>query len=644
MNSDKLKELLEKNSNYWQSRALDSEIRAVENEEDYLKRIKGIYDAAQKDIEKKMANVYARYASNNKITLKEAYKQLPKKMETEYKADVNEYIRLAQEHQGDPKWKQYLLNQSLMHKHSVLNQLQTEYRKVIYDIDIEETAGKFLEKIYTNTSYYNQYLNNDEEFAKVDKNRIQSLINENWSGGGSFSENIWSNKEKLIKALDETVIKGMATGRSFDDMAKELAKKMDTGYNNAARLIMTESARMDNMSLLDTYKRMGVQKLEFVATLDMKTSEICRAMDGTIINIENAKIGLNVPPLHPYCRSVIAPVMDEEIDKGGDKRIYRDVNTGKSVMGKNRNYVDYLKEELGDEKQAEAIASTRNDLRTLINAVSAITPEPVGKVTADKIDLNPSQELVNKTDRYNKSYLERNNVEDIEEFEKSIKQELSNLLEENEFATRTSMEGLEKILEEGRIKSQFETYKSSTVVGRDFRAEAEKTLFGYPENLDPKLRPIYGYLTNTKNGFEFSRYNGALRYGNVSIILKKKGLSNRTTFTLGDSLDGTRYDYKVPTLYDQPSMRALSASRSLSDKYGAYTGKVGKDLYDVTNNISYVELQFHGGVSVNNIEKVYIHTYVDAWNGRQYFNIDTKQIDKLEKALKKAGIDYEVVK
>lgn len=401
MNSDKLKELLENNSNYWQSRALDTEIRAVENEEDYLKRIKGIYDAAQRDIEKKMANVYARYASNNKITLKEAYKQLPKKMETEYKADVNEYIRLAQEHQGDPKWKQYLLNQSLMHKHSVLNQLQTEYRKVIYDIDMEETAGKFLEKIYTNTSYYNQYLNNDEVFAKVDKDRIQSLINENWSGGGSFSENIWGNKEKLIKALDETVIRGMATGRSFDDMAKELAKKMDTGYNNAARLIMTESARMDNMSLLDTYKRMGVQKLEFVATLDMKTSEICRAMDGTIIDIENAKIGLNVPPLHPYCRSVIAPVMDEEIDKGGDKRIYRDVNTGKSVMGKNRNYIDYLKEELGDEKQAQAIASTRNDLASLVAAISYVDMTPTGETSI--IYTNP--DVVKTLPRENKETL-----------------------------------------------------------------------------------------------------------------------------------------------------------------------------------------------------------------------------------------------
>lgn len=392
MNSDKLKELLEKNSNYWQSRAIDTEIRAVENEEDYLNRVKGIYDAASREIEKKMANVYARYASNNKITLKEAYKQLPKKMETEYKADVNEYIRLAQEHQGDPKWKQYLLNQSLMHKHSVLNQLQTEYRKVIYDIDIEQTAGKFLEKVYTDTNYYNQYLNNDESFAKVDKERIQQLINENWSGGGSFSENIWGNREKLIKALDEVVIKGMATGKSFDDMAKELAKKMDTGYNNAARLIMTESARMDNMSLLDTYKRMGVKKLEFVATLDMKTSEICRTMDGTIIEIDNAKIGLNVPPLHPYCRSVISPVLDDEIDKGGNKRIYRDKD-GNSQMGKNRNYIDYLKEELGDEKQAKAIASTRNDLASLVAAVSYVDMAPTGETAVTYVNPQAVKEL-----------------------------------------------------------------------------------------------------------------------------------------------------------------------------------------------------------------------------------------------------------
>ena len=76
-----------------------------------------------------------------------------------------------------------------MHKHSVLNQLQTEYRKAVYDIDMEQTGGKFLEKIYTNTDYYNQYLNgNDEQFTKVDKDRIQRLIAEDWSGGGRLPQ------------------------------------------------------------------------------------------------------------------------------------------------------------------------------------------------------------------------------------------------------------------------------------------------------------------------------------------------------------------------------------------------------------------------------------------------------------------------
>ena len=634
MNSDKLKELLEKNSNYWQSRALDSEIRAVENEEDYLKRIKGIYDAAQRDIEKKMANVYARYASNNKITLKEAYKQLPKKMETEYKADVNEYIRLAQEHQGDPKWKQYLLNQSLMHKHSVLNQLQTEYRKVIYDIDMEETAGKFLEKIYTNTSYYNQYLNNDEVFAKVDKDRIQSLINENWSGGGSFSENIWGNKEKLIKALDETVIRGMATGRSFDDMAKELAKKMDTGYNNAARLIMTESARMDNMSLLDTYKRMGVQKLEFVATLDMKTSEICRAMDGTIIDIENAKIGLNVPPLHPYCRSVIAPVIED--DKGSETRVYRDPETGKSKNGKLKTYKDYLEKVLGDKKAAEALASKQNDLRTLVNAVSA-TP---ATVTSNAVDIQPANDLINRNREDYEEFRQKNNFTD--EMEKQVEKELKDIIEESDIATRTSMDGLESILEDGRIKSQFEDVKSSTYITKEQRAEVEKTLFGYNNNLNPKLRPIYGYLTNKK--FDISSKNGAIQYGNISIVLKKKNVFNRTTYTIGDSLDGTRWDYKVPTLLSQPNVRSMAAHRSLKDSYGNYTGKLGSSLDEVTNNVPYVEAQIHGGVSVKDIDKVYIYTYMDTWSGRKSFNIDPIKLRKLESILKKNKIPYEVVR
>ena len=634
MNSEKIKELLKQSSDYWERRSLSTALNAIENEEDYLRRLKGIYDRANQDIQDKLAVVYTRYAKNNNISLTEAYSQLPRDMETKYKADVDEYVRLATEHQGDPKWKQYLLNQSLMHKHSVLNQLQTEYRKVVYDIDMEQTGGKFLEKIYTNTDYYNQYLNgNDEQFAKVDKDRIQRLLAEDWSGGGGFSEKIWGNKEKLIKALDETVIKGFATGQSYDRLAKELAKKMDTSYSNAQRLIMTESARMDNQALLDRYKEMGATKLEFVATLDMKTSEICRAMDGTIIEIDNAKIGLNVPPLHPYCRSVIAPVIED--DEGSETRMYRDPETGKSKKGKLKTYKDYLEKVLGDKKAAEALASKQNDLLSLVNAVSA-TP---ATVTSNAVDIQPANDLINRNREDYEEFRQKNNFTD--EMEKQVEKELEDLIEESDIATRTSMDGLESILEDGRIKSQFEDAKSSTYITKEQRAEVEKTLFGYNNNLNPKLRPIYGYLTNKK--FDISSKNGAIQYGNVSIVLKKKNLFNRTTYTIGDSLDGSRWDFKVPTLLSQPNVRSMAAHRSLTDSYGKYTGKLGS-LDEITNNVPYVEAQIHGGVSVKDIDKVYIYTYIDTWSGRKSFNIDPIKLRKLESALKKNNIPYEVIR
>ena len=426
----------------------------------------------------------------------------------------------------------------------------------------------------------------------------------------------------------------------LNDGVQKLAKRMDTSKSNAKRLIMTESARMENEGLLSYYQRIGAKQLIFVATLDMKTSEICRAMDGTIIPIEDAKIGLNVPPLHPYCRSVISP--HYEGNEPGD-RVYRDVETGKTKSGRYRTYKEYLEEELGDKEQAAALASTRNDLQTLIKALSVVPVNNVAKQSNGAIDINPSEELFKRNqDSYN-DFKERHIDEFTEEMEEQIEKDLKEILDENDMATRVSMENLNKILEDGRIKSQFETGKSSTTINADIRKEIEKTLFGYNLDLKDSLRPIYGYLTNFKNGFDGSSVNGSIMYGNVAIKLKKSNLSNRTTFTFGDSLNGTRWDVKVPSLFTNPSKISISANRSLTDNYGKFIGRLPKDLKDITENIPYVELQFHGGVSIKDIEKIYIYKSFDTWRGKQSLNIDDKVLEKITDKLDKLKIDYEVV-
>ena len=78
MNSEKIKELLKQSSDYWERRSLSTALNAIENEEDYLRRLKGISDRANQDIQDKLAVVYTRYTKNNNISLTEAYSQLPR--------------------------------------------------------------------------------------------------------------------------------------------------------------------------------------------------------------------------------------------------------------------------------------------------------------------------------------------------------------------------------------------------------------------------------------------------------------------------------------------------------------------------------------------------------------------------------------
>lgn len=582
MNIEEIKKAIENNSNYWEKRALENKLSAIENEEDYLRRISSIYDHANKQIDEKLAKVYARYAKENNLTLEEAYKQLPKKMETEYKKDVMDYVNKAK----DPSYKQYLLNQSIMHKHSVLDQLRTEMRDVIYDIDMEETGGKFLEKIFTNSNYMAQYSNNEEAFAKVDKEKIQNLLKENWSGGGNFSELIWKDREKLVKALDDIVMKGLATGDNYDKMSDKLAKRMDTSKSNAKRLIMTESARMENEGLLSYYQRIGAKQLIFVATLDMRTSEICRAMDGTIIPIEDAKIGLNVPPLHPYCRSVISP--HYEGNEPGD-RVYRDVETGKTKKGEYRTYKEYLEQELGDKEQAEALASTRNDLQTLVMAIDNISNS--AKYYNDGTDNNQYKDAVHKIqeDEYNNIYSVNDKYTDEymdEQFEK-VKELVND--EANELVIRVKEVSMENILKDGEFKNQYTTLTSGGTYNPDWRKVVENNLFNIPINAISRNRPIYGYISNKfiengSRGFELQKY------GNIKVVLKDS-VKDRCYFTMGDSMNN--------------SSRIIPSKLKDMQKYSIRPEELAFNKWKNLGEFrGYPEVQIFGGVKLSDIKYI----------------------------------------
>ena len=160
-------------------------------------------------------------------------------------------------------------------------------------------------------------------FNLITQQQIDALIRTQVNGL-TFSTRVWNNRDKLATVVNETMQSGITQGISNREMAKRLADNMGSGLNVANRLIRTEVTNTYNQSALLGYQRSGiVKRYEYMATFDERTSPQCTALDGENFKIENAKQGLNFPPMHPNCRSTTGPYFGDS--KQGLTRIARDL-------------------------------------------------------------------------------------------------------------------------------------------------------------------------------------------------------------------------------------------------------------------------------------------------------------------------------
>lgn len=97
-------------------------------------------------------------------------------------------------------------------------------------------------------------------------------------------------------------------GTGADALANAVMNRFDVSYGQAKTLARTELSRVQVQSQVDKYKAAGVEKVQFTAVMDDRTSEICQEMDGQIFDIDSLAVGENEPPLHPNCRSTVIPL------------------------------------------------------------------------------------------------------------------------------------------------------------------------------------------------------------------------------------------------------------------------------------------------------------------------------------------------
>ena len=122
--------------------------------------------------------------------------------------------------------------------------------------------------------------------------------------GKNYSKRIWHNTDQLANRLSELFTAQQMSGMRERDMVQALVNEFGASSYNTRRLIRTEANYFHNQTKLNEWKKRGVKTYQLVAVLDMRTSKICRNIDGRIFNVNEAEVNVNFPPLHPFCRTV----------------------------------------------------------------------------------------------------------------------------------------------------------------------------------------------------------------------------------------------------------------------------------------------------------------------------------------------------
>lgn len=108
---------------------------------------------------------------------------------------------------------------------------------------------------------------------------------------------------------------GLQDGKSTEQIAAAIrADAPEIGRRRSQVIARTETAKAYTNGALLAYEETGVvEQVEWNATLDNRTSDVCQRLHGKRISLAEAQAngfeGFNGPPAHPNCRSVILPVV-----------------------------------------------------------------------------------------------------------------------------------------------------------------------------------------------------------------------------------------------------------------------------------------------------------------------------------------------
>lgn len=332
---------------YWEKRQTELMKRLEKGTESTINSLIEAYDQATKDINKEISRIFSKYATDGKLTTKEATELLSVKETKQFYNNLLEQINSI----DDVDIKKKLLAKynapayayRISRYEAIQDNIDIELKKlakVEQDITKIRYVDTIKEGYYHNIYDVQKRLGLGFSFTQIDNRTIKLLLNENWTNSANFSKRIWNNSEKLGDYLRKQLTADTMSGKSIQKISKELSEYMNVGLYNSTTLVRTEVNHFANEAEMLAYEELDIDKYRFIATLDNVTCDHCAELDNKVFNVKDRKPGRNYPPIHPNDRCTTVAEFDDDITEDL-KRKARDENGKSILLSQNMNYQEW---------------------------------------------------------------------------------------------------------------------------------------------------------------------------------------------------------------------------------------------------------------------------------------------------------------
>jgi hypothetical protein len=383
--------------------------------------------------------------------------------------------------------------------------------------------------------------------------------------------------------------------------AAAIREQFGTGNKWSKTVAQTETRRAVTAASVDTYQDAGVESVEWLTAWG-EACPICKEFEdmGPVQIGSGAYDGDDGPPGHPNCFCVILPVIDPELLRDvADEPESEDVSAFDQQSDPAFDRIYEIAQRFGKETaeggyagRSAAYNAYKKETETLIEAR---LQEVAATLTKEDLDAYEAA-LRYRMDGDAIAAVEYHEATDaqrqaIKEFAETVQRDARPMIAMKE-------DGARGFLTDGRYKTQFETGTSGGTVNAQARSAAEGAMFRTAGSAPADTRTVYGYAAAGEPLSE-----GVASYGDIRVELSAS-VRNRTTMTLGDSLGRAPRPLSLDgEITEQAAFSAVGVSHDekLLTSRGTAADRLAAFVKD-----SYIETQIQGGVSLSDVEAVYV--------------------------------------